>query len=234
MAVLCAFSTRFRPINRQLFLWTWRSSLHVWNTSFIGCEKKLEASNGHLFSHLSYQYRNAQIQSQHMLCSSPAKTETDVKKFNLIYKFPGIRLCKVLSRLKLLQTTLTVTVLPPLYYYCLQGQVPESTAFYFTGIAVFAGVMLYSFGYYFQRIIGMIYINQENTTLKVSHLTFWGRRKDIYLPIADVKPMSETGDRKGEVLLQFKRYSRPDVLYFTKRYGQILDEEKFNLIFGEI
>ncbi|XP_018428877.1 PREDICTED: transmembrane protein 186 [Nanorana parkeri] len=233
MALLYVFSMRFRPINRQLSLWTWKSRIHR-SASITGYVENPQAFHGNVFAHLSSKYKNPLVLSQHMFCSSASDNKTDVKKFNLIYKFPGIRMCKILSRLKLLQTLLTLTVLPPLYYYYLQGQVAEFTVFHFTGIAVFAGVMLYSLTYYLQRIIGMIYINQEATTLKISHLTFWGERKDIYLPIEDVKTLSETGDQKGEVLHKFRRYSSLDVLYLTIRFGQILDKEKFTFIFGDI
>ncbi|KAM5152511.1 transmembrane protein 186 [Mantella aurantiaca] len=231
MALPYVFSMSFRPINRQLLLWTWRSGLRR-SASFIGFEEKPQVLHGNVFSHLSFKYRIPQVQSQHMFCSSAH--DTDVKKFNLIYKFPGIRMLKAVSRLKLLQTVLTVTLCPPIYYYYSQGQIEGITVFYFTGLAVFAGAMLYSLTYYFQRIIGMIYINQEATTLKVSHLTFWGKRKDIYLPIEDVKPLSESGDKKGEILLQFRRYSSPQIMYLTVRYGHIVEKEKFSFIFGEI
>ncbi|CAI9547755.1 unnamed protein product [Staurois parvus] len=233
MALLYGFSMRFRPINQQILLWTWRSRLHR-SASLIGCRETPQAIHGNVFSHLSVKVRHPQVQSQNTFCSSASDTTTDEKKFHVIYKFPGIRMCKAVSRLKILQTMLTFTALPPVYYYYLQGQVSELVFYYFTGLTVFAGVMLYSITYYLQRIIGMIYVNQEATTLKISHLTFWGKRKDIFLPVEDVKVLSETGDIKGEVFLQIRRYSSPDVLYITKHYGQVMDKEKFQFIFGEI
>lgn len=234
MALLYGLSMRFRPINQRILLWTWKSRLHR-SASFIGCGENPQAIPGNVFSHFtSFKYRNPQLLSQNTFCLSATDTKTDVNKFQLIYKFPGIRMCKAVSRLKILQTMLTIMVLPPIYYYYLQGQVAEFVVFYFTGISVFAGAMLYSLTYYLQRIIGMIYINQVATTLKISHLTFWGKRKDIFLPVEDVKALSETGDQKGEVLFQVRRYSSPDILYITTRFGQIVDKEKFCFIFGEI
>ncbi|XP_053550244.1 LOW QUALITY PROTEIN: transmembrane protein 186 [Bombina bombina] len=151
----------------------------------------------------------------------------------LIYRVPGIQFCRSLSRLKLLQTTLTFLFLPPIYYYFLQGQVTYSFTVYCTGTALFAGVMLYFFSYYLRRIVGMMYLNADGTILKVSHLTFWGKRRDIFIPVEDVKTLSETGDNKHETLRQLQRYSTSDKLYFTTRFGHVLDTDKFILLFGK-
>lgn len=156
------------------------------------------------------------------------------EEFKLVYRFPGIKYCRVLSRLKLLQTATTVVVLPPIYHLYLQDQVSQRLLLYTTGIALFAGAMLYGMSYFFRRIIGLIYLNETGRTVKVAHLTFWGRRNDIYCPIETVMALDEVGDSKGELLLQFKRYNSTDILYFTIKFGQIVDRQKFIQIFGEL
>ncbi|NXI57788.1 TM186 protein, partial [Chloroceryle aenea] len=156
------------------------------------------------------------------------------EEFKLVYRFPGIRYCRLLSRLKLLQTATTMVMLPPVFYLYLQDQVSQNILLYTTGIAFFAGVMLYGMSYYFRRIIGFIYLNESGCTVKVAHLTFWGRRNDVYCPREMVMTLDDVGDSKGEILLQFKRYNSTDILYFTVKYGQIVDRQKFTQIFGEL
>ncbi|NXY46659.1 TM186 protein, partial [Ceuthmochares aereus] len=155
------------------------------------------------------------------------------EEFILVYRFPGIKYCRVLSRLKLLQTATTVATLPPICYLYVQDQVSQNILLYTTGIALFAGAMLYTMSYFFRRIIGLIYLSETGHTVKVAHLTFWGKRNDIYCPIETVMTLDEAGDSKGEVLLQFRRYNSKDILYFTIRFGQIVDRQKFTHIFGE-
>uniref|UniRef100_A0A8C0C0C7 Transmembrane protein 186 n=1 Tax=Buteo japonicus TaxID=224669 RepID=A0A8C0C0C7_9AVES len=174
------------------------------------------------------------------LChSAPAavvqQKAVDVKteEFKLVYRFPGIKYCRVLSRLKLLQTATTVVMLPPICYLYLQDQVSQNILIYTTGIAVFAGAMLYGMSYFFRRIIGFIYLNETGRTVRVAHLTFWGKRNDIYCPIETVMTLDEVGDSKEELLLQFKRYNSTDILYFTIKFGQIVDRQKFTQIFGK-
>ncbi|KFZ50873.1 Transmembrane protein 186, partial [Podiceps cristatus] len=163
----------------------------------------------------------------------PKAVDGKTEEFKLVYRFPGIKYCRVLSRLKLLQTATTAAMLPPICYLYLQDQVSQNILLYTTGIALFAGAMLYGMSYFFRRIIGLIYLNETSRTVKVSHLTFWGRRNDIYCPIETVMTLDEVGDSKGELLLQFKRYSSTDILYFTIKFGQIVDRQKFTQIFGE-
>uniref|UniRef100_A0A8B9N529 Transmembrane protein 186 n=1 Tax=Accipiter nisus TaxID=211598 RepID=A0A8B9N529_9AVES len=174
------------------------------------------------------------------LChSAPAgvvqQKAVDVKteEFKLVYRFPGIKYCRVLSRLKLLQTATTMVILPPICYLYLQDQVSQNILIYTTGIAVFAGAMLYAMSYFFRRIIGFIYLNETGRTVRVAHLTFWGKRNDIFCPIETVMTLDEVGDSKEELLLQFKRYNSTDILYFTTRFGQIVDRQKFTQIFGK-
>ncbi|XP_021267126.1 transmembrane protein 186 [Numida meleagris] len=156
------------------------------------------------------------------------------EEFSVVYRFPGIKYCRVLSRLKLLQTATTLLVLPPVCYLHLQQQLSQAVLLYTAGIALFAGVMLYGMSYFFRRIIGLIYLSESGRTVRVAHLTFWGRRNDIYCPLETVMTLDEVGDARGELLLQFKRYNSAEILYFTIKYGQIVDRQKFRQIFGEL
>ncbi|XP_015732553.1 transmembrane protein 186 [Coturnix japonica] len=156
------------------------------------------------------------------------------EEFRVVYRFPGIKYCRLLSRLKLLQTATTLLVLPPVCYLHLQQQLPQAVLLYTAGIAVFAAVMLYGMSYFFRRIIGLIYLSESGRTVKVSHMTFWGRRNDICCPLETVMTLDEVGDARGELLLRFRRYNSTEVLYFTIKYGQIVDRQKFMQIFGEL
>ncbi|XP_015215992.1 transmembrane protein 186 isoform X1 [Lepisosteus oculatus] len=156
------------------------------------------------------------------------------EKFSLIYRLPAIRVLRAVSRLKLLQTGITVVTLPPVYYLFSQGLCSGTLVSYATGVAVFATVMLFSLSHYLRHIIGMMYINNSKTVLKVSHLTFWGQRRDQYVPVADIMTLGDTGDPHNEMLLRFKRYSHPEVLYFTIRLGQVVDKRAFVEVFGPV
>ncbi|KAM3864655.1 transmembrane protein 186 [Diretmus argenteus] len=161
-------------------------------------------------------------------------SDLSAQKYSMIYTLPHIKLLRAVSRLKLLQTGITVVMLPPVYYFYLQGDVPFFLVSYATGIALFAGVMLYTASHFLRRVVGMMYLDPSQTTLKVSHLTFWGRRRDMYLPVSDVMTTWETGDAVGESILKLKRYSSPQTLYFSTRFGHVVDKEGFEKVFGTL
>ncbi|XP_074867033.1 transmembrane protein 186 [Carettochelys insculpta] len=178
------------------------------------------------------QYRCAGSLSHTNRVLEESMTE-DKEQFKLVYRFPGIKYCRILSRMKLLQTALTIAFLPPVYHLYLQEQVSLDFLLYVTGIACFAAAMLYSLSYFLRRMIGLIYLNEAGTMAKVAHLTFWGRKKVIYCPVETVVTLGDSGDAKNEVLLQFKRHNSSQVLYFTLRFGQVVDKQRFAQIFGE-
>ncbi|XP_074554803.1 transmembrane protein 186 [Halichoeres trimaculatus] len=153
-------------------------------------------------------------------------------KFTMIYTLPHIKFLRAVSRLKLLQTGLTLVILPPVYVLYFLGDVPLFLVSYTTGIAVFAGAMLYVASHFFRRVVGMMYLDESQTTLKVSHLTFWGKRNDIFLPVPDVMTTADTGDTRNETILKLKTYSSPQTFYFSTYYGRVVDRKGFEKVFG--
>ncbi|XP_051877868.1 transmembrane protein 186 isoform X2 [Pristis pectinata] len=166
-----------------------------------------------------------------------AKSKTTISEnehFTMVYRFQGIRFLRAISKLKILQTGITVALLPTVYYFYIQELVQYSLVSYITGLSGLAIVMLYSMSYYLRRFIGMLYLNDSGTTLMVSHLTFWGRRNNFYVPVKDVMPLGDTGDATNETILQFRRYNSTEVFYFTIKFGQIVDKQKFLQVFGGV
>ncbi|XP_063332695.1 transmembrane protein 186 [Pelmatolapia mariae] len=161
-------------------------------------------------------------------------SDVSTEKYTMIYTLPYIKLLRAVSRLKLLQTAITVVILPPVYVLYFQGAASTFLVGYTTGIALFAGAMLYTASYFFRRVVGMMYLDPSQTTLKVSHLTFWGKRHDMYLPVSDVMTIGDTGDSVNETILKFKRYSSQETLYFSTHFGRVVDEQAFKKVFGSL
>ncbi|XP_034044140.1 transmembrane protein 186 isoform X2 [Thalassophryne amazonica] len=159
-------------------------------------------------------------------------SDLSAKKYTMIYRLPYIKVLRGVSRLKLLQTAVTVVILPPVYFLYLQGEVSSFLVSYATGIAGFAGIMLYTASNLIRRVIGMMYLDPSQTTLKVSLLTFWGKRHDVYLPVSDIMTIADTGDNVGEKILKLKRYSSAKTLFFSTYFGHVVDKQGFEKVFG--
>ncbi|XP_030206899.1 transmembrane protein 186 [Gadus morhua] len=161
-------------------------------------------------------------------------SDLSTERYSMIYHLPHIKLIRAISRLKLLQTGITLAILPPVYYFYLSGELSYFLATYSTGIAVLAGVMLYTASHFLRKVVGMMYLDSTQSTLKVSHLTFWGRRHDVFLPVTDVMTLGDTGDALTETVLRLKRYSTAETMYFSLSYGRIVDKQAFEKVFGPL
>ncbi|XP_049759163.1 transmembrane protein 186 [Elephas maximus indicus] len=166
------------------------------------------------------------------LKETPSDTETE--KFQMVYRFGAIRVFGFLSRLKVAQTALTVVALPPGFYLYTQGLMSLGSLCLMGGIAGFALAMLYWMSHFFRRLVGILYVNESGTVLRVAHLTFWGSRQDTCCPVADVIPLMETRDRPQEVFVRIQQYSGKQTFYLSLRYGCILDRERFTQVFGRV
>ncbi|KAM6166319.1 LOW QUALITY PROTEIN: transmembrane protein 186 [Erethizon dorsatum] len=162
----------------------------------------------------------------------PPGTETE--KFQMVYRFNAIRVFGFFSRLKVAQTAMTVVALPPGFYWYSQGLMTLDSLCLAGGIAGFALAMLCWMSYFFRRLVGILYVNESGTMLRVAHLTFWGWRQDTYCPVADVMPLTETKDRPQDVLMCIQQYSGKQTFYLTLRYGHIVDRERFTQVFGAL
>ncbi|XP_047433194.1 transmembrane protein 186 isoform X2 [Mugil cephalus] len=161
-------------------------------------------------------------------------SDLSTQKYTRIYTLPHINLLRAVSRLKLLQTAFTLAILPPVYIWYFMGSAPLSLVSYTTGVALFAGVMLYTASHFFRKAVGMMYLDESQTTLKISHLTFWGKRQDVYLPVSDVMTIADTGDSINETILKLKTYSSSQTWYFSPYFGRVVDKDSFEKVFGRL
>ena len=154
-------------------------------------------------------------------------------EFKAFYRLPSIVGLRILSRVKIAQTCLTIAILPPLSYYHSLGVFTTSQLQFAIGVATFALFMLYAMSFYLRRVIGAMYLHRDGDLVKISHLTFWGKRQDMLVPVEDIVPLGEGSNRTGEVLMKFERYSTRDVFYFTPRFGYFVDPNAFLKVFGK-
>lgn len=151
-----------------------------------------------------------------------------------VYRFNYLRGVRLISRLKIYQTAWSVILCMPMAGYYAMGHVEGDILATTVGISAFACVMLYVMSSYFSRAIGLISLSRDNKTVRLSHLDFWGKRKDVFVDIDNVLPLSELPERITAPYIKLKRYDVKDFLLFSIRYGIIVDRDKFELIFGNL
>ena len=177
--------------------------------------------------------RRRSTQSTECADASAAKDHATTE-FTKFFYFPHIRWVRAVARLKIYQTAATMLMLPPMCYSYTVGAVDLPSLQAAFGVATFAGIMLYGITGYTRNFIGMLSLNEAEDVVRISHLTFWGGRNDIYAPVEDVIPLADLSENPRDIYLKCRRYSTKDVLYFTLRAGGIQNMEKFVKVFGSI
>ncbi|KAF7267537.1 hypothetical protein GWI33_019243 [Rhynchophorus ferrugineus] len=90
---------------------------------------------------------------------------------------------------------------------------------------------LLSTGYFINNLIGYIYYNQKTETAKISYVDFWGKRKNIEIPVVDIVPICDTKPSiHDKLFISIQRYSTKDTLKLNLNYGVIYDTDKFQKI----
>ncbi|GFT87940.1 transmembrane protein 186 [Trichonephila clavipes] len=151
-----------------------------------------------------------------------------------IYYFPYIRIAAVLNRLKLYQTAFTVANFPLSVIMYNNGLMELQSVQIVSGCAALACGTLYFITSFFRRLVGIISISKDQKLIKISHLTFWGRKRDLIVPLEDIVPLTDGSCNPNEVYIKLLRFSTEDILYFTLKFGNILDKSKFELVFGNL
>lgn len=108
-----------------------------------------------------------------------------------------------------------------------------------TWAAAFAGLMVVSasgllaFGEVFRRFIGVIYLHQDGKTVRVAHISFWGKRKDFLVKVEDFKLVSETNADINDAVWKVEFYDKSiGNMLISTRFGGVQDRDRFQKIFG--
>lgn len=166
--------------------------------------------------------------------NSAIKVNENLEKYTPIYKFPYIRGVSIINRLKFYQSVVSVLSIPSSLVLCTLNLVNSDVALTTIGIAISGCTFFYSMGYITNNVIGIMYINGNKTKLKIAYVDFWGRRKDVFIPMKDNVPSSEIPTSfTDHVYWKFKNSSIPNTLKISTRYGNVFDKEVFYKIFSK-
>ena len=146
------------------------------------------------------------------------------RQFVVFYRWPNMRLLRVLSRLKVYQVLTMMGLLCPFTYWYNVGSVSSYILWcaYTSTLGVTA--MLCTISYWFSRVVGELSYCQQSDTVQLSTLTFMGRRRDFQLPAHAIVPFSDSHHGQTKFLFQKLDIIEPQsVYYYSIQYGHVLD-----------
>lgn len=149
-----------------------------------------------------------------------------------IYKFPQIRLLSAFNKLKIYQGGVSALAVPAAFALEQAGNIPQSSS---AMVAALAGTGLATLcigSLFCKNVVGMLYVNDEATKLKVSYPDFWGRRRDEDIIINDMISPSNLTKFKYNPALTITSGGKSEKYRLLGSFGQILEPDTFFSLFG--
>ncbi|XP_064478942.1 transmembrane protein 186-like [Ornithodoros turicata] len=156
------------------------------------------------------------------------------EQWTIIFKYPHIHRVSFFCRLKVYQTCFTLLMGPTflLTEYFKLVETELSTAVLCSSLL--ACLVMLVIGNFAERIVGILYLNEDRSKIRVAHLTFFGHRTDEILNTQDVAHFSDIGEKWDDILVKVHRHNRPEHPFFLSlRHGGIVDRELFEQVFGQ-
>ncbi|KRX78955.1 WW domain-containing protein [Trichinella sp. T6] len=124
-----------------------------------------------------------------------------------LYRFKWMPIIASISRIKIAQTVLSVIFVPVAYLAYQDKQISLNQLYVLVSICVFALFMLCVMSGIFRRLIGVVSLDESRNVIRIGHLTFWGARRNVEIPLEDLTPLSEVNFRPGDFYAAIRRYS---------------------------
>jgi len=140
-----------------------------------------------------------------------------------VYVFSQIRSIRFMSRLKVLQTGLTITLIPLLGYHTYVTEtIPFADLVYGIEVAVFAAVMLLVLTRISQRMVMLLYVDNITKKIRISHLTFWGNRTETIVDLDSFEPIGISNQKWNDAYLKLKNQNS-QIFYLCPRFATKVD-----------
>ncbi|CAN8029951.1 unnamed protein product [Ixodes persulcatus] len=155
------------------------------------------------------------------------------QKWTTIFHYPHIKSIRMLIRVKVYQTIGTLVVSPVLvaaeYMNWLNTDFSQAAVV----LSFTASFVLLAMGYLAERVVGVMYVNEDRSLLRVGHMDFWGNRHDHVFRTKDVAEFADSGQHWSALYITLRRYSAPnDPLYLSLKHGGIVEDKLFREVFG--
>ena len=150
-----------------------------------------------------------------------------------MFKFPLMKYPVAFTKLKFLQTGIVTSLAG---WVAVNGWLglpyEQQHVLAVFQVATFALVTLAAFGEYLRRIVGFLYFRPEDKKVRISHLSFWGRRIDLDVDLDNIVPFSENTQDPRKFGWKIEFYDKSRSLLMFTRFGGVKDVAAMRTIFG--
>lgn len=151
---------------------------------------------------------------------------------SLLYRFNHISTASTITKVKIFQTVLVIAAVPYLYGYYLSGVVSYLKFMSSVGIMTFSTAMLYVLGGSISKIICVMKYNKDTDEVLISHLTFWGRRRDVSIPVSNIVPVSDSGENVTDTFIKVNTFDNSESFVIPLKDATEQEKEAVLAIIG--
>ncbi|KAL1234345.1 Transmembrane protein [Trichinella spiralis] len=127
-----------------------------------------------------------------------------------LYRFKWMPIIASISRIKIAQTVLSVIFVPVAYLAYQDKQISLN------------------------QLYVLVFIYESRNVIRIGHLTFWGARRNVEIPLEDLTPLSEVNFCPGDIYAAIRRYSDSKFhLYLPLKGYEVVNKQKLINVFGD-
>ncbi|XP_059163965.1 uncharacterized protein LOC131946934 [Physella acuta] len=158
-------------------------------------------------------------------------------EFREIYFTTSIRMFRTVCTSNKLSCLAAILGVPVSGGAALLGAIPTQTALSISSVLLLYPLIFLAPVFFISRVVAKIMISDNQEYLKMSHLTMFGQRRDIYVKPTDILPLQHHADgvfSKKMAVVKFRSSSK-FLLLFPHNGSQNTDVEALEIIFsGEL
>ncbi|XP_050416602.1 transmembrane protein 186 [Patella vulgata] len=168
--------------------------------------------------------------TSHLLCLN---SELE-KEYMSIYRLKNMKYLQILNRSKIYLTVSSMISLLPTIYNGVYGNVSPVLFLSLSAVITCITVALYILSALMPRIVGELGINKNSDEIRLSYLSFWGKRQDLLIPVNMLVPFAEIVESSKKDYVVIKLRDMSDKWYLFPQYAKLLEKSKIESVLGKI
>ncbi|KAK6172924.1 hypothetical protein SNE40_016487 [Patella caerulea] len=173
---------------------------------------------------------NRSFHTSHHLCLN---SELE-KEYTSIYRLKNMKYLQILNRAKIYLTVSSMISLLPPIYNGVYGDVSPVLFLSLSAVITCITVALYILSALMPRIVGELGINKNSDEIRLSYLSFWGKRQDLLVPVDMLVPFGEIVESSKKDYQVIKLRDMSDKWYLFPQYAKLLEKSKIESVFGKM
>jgi hypothetical protein len=157
----------------------------------------------------------------------------DTTEWRTLYRFPYVKYIGLVSRFKIYQIMTMLALCYPLHLQYTENFISKNLYYTALGGCVGTTITFIVISYFATKVIGELALDSSHTTLKISRLTFNGRRCEEIFDLDSLVPFMDSNTSSVDSGLFKRLYIEGEeelVYFYSLKYSRILDRDFYKCL----